>query len=209
MADRESGRLFVISAPSGTGKSSIVQRILEELPALEFSVSFTTRPSRAGEVDGKDYHFVDAGRFDTMIDEDAFLEWAEVHGERYGTGLAETRRVLASGRDLLLDVDVQGARAVLGGPLEAVAVMILPPDFETLQERLRGRGSEDDAQLALRLSKAREEAESYGRFDFLVINDDLEETVDDIRSIVKAERRRVARCEGDAQRILSTFPPRG
>lgn len=209
MADLTTGRLFVLSAPSGTGKSSVAQRLLAEVPGLEFSVSVTTRRARAGERDGKDYHFVGAERFDAMIAEGAFLEWAEVHGERYGTGLQETRRILDSGRDLLLDVDVQGARAVRHGPVEAISVMILPPDFETLRERLCGRGSEDDEQLALRLSRAREEAEDYRLFDFLVINDDLDETVDEIRSIVRAERRRVARCAGEARRILSTFPPRG
>lgn len=200
------GILFVISAPSGTGKSTVARDLVRRINGLEFSISFTTRPARDEEVEGKDYFFIDRERFEAMAREGAFLEWAPVFGNLYGTGLEVTRRVLAAGRDLLLDIDVQGARQVREGPVAAVSVMILPPDYGTLASRLAGRASEDTQGRELRLAQAREEAQEYEEFDYLVVNDDLEGTVDSIAAIVRAERRRTERCAAEAMRILDTFP---
>jgi guanylate kinase len=205
-AVKNTGTLFVISAPSGTGKSTVARRLLEQVPGLEFSVSYTTRAPRDGERRGGDYHFVDRERFEEMRREGAFLEWASVFGNLYGTGLEATRSALAEGRDLLLDIDVQGARQVRDGPVPAVSIMILPPDYRTLRERLDGRGSERDEERAKRLAEARDEVADFGRFDYVVINENLAGTLDDLRAIVRAERLRAARQAGPAGRILATFP---
>jgi guanylate kinase len=198
--------LFVLSAPSGTGKSSLCRRLIEEVPGLAFSVSYTTRHRRAGEENGKQYWFVDDDRFDAMIAEDAFLEWAEVFGRRYGTGRAATVEALRSGRDLLLDIDVQGARQVREAEEDAVSVFLLPPDFETLEARLRSRRSEAEGEVARRLALAGLEAEEFSQYDYLVVNDDLERATADLAAIVRAERCRTTRRRPQADRILETFP---
>ncbi len=200
------GVLFVISAPSGTGKSSVTKRLLESVEGIDFSVSYTTRPRRAGERDGREYHFVDDASFDAMVARDGFLEWAHVFGHRYGTGREATEAALDSGRDLLLDIDVQGARRVRDSGVAAVSVFLLPPDYATLQHRLRSRASDDEEQIRRRLALARQEADEYRHYDYLVINDRLEQAVEDVRSIVTAERRRVARLRAEAERTLATFP---
>jgi guanylate kinase len=202
------GVLFVLSAPSGTGKSSLCRRLIEEVPGLQFSVSFTTRRRRAGEENGKQYWFVDDGRFDAMVAEDAFLEWAQVFGHRYGTGRAATAHALAGGRDLLLDIDVQGARQVSEAGEDAISVFLLPPDFTTLEGRLRSRRSEDEGEVGRRLALAGAEAEEFAHYDYLVVNDDLERATADLAAIVRAERLRTARRSADAARILATFPHR-
>jgi len=201
-----SGILFVVSAPSGTGKSSVSRKLLEQDRGLEFSVSYTTRAPREQEADGREYHFVEREAFQRMIDAGEFLEWAEVFDERYGTGLDATRRALARGRDVLLDIDVQGARQVCRGPLPTVSVMLLPPAFDTLEQRLRGRDSEPESARVKRLARARGEAEAYTEFDYVVINDDLQPAVDAIACIVRAERSRTQRRDGDVQRVIATFP---
>jgi len=203
---QRAGILFVLSAPSGTGKTTVAREVVRRLSGIEFSVSFTTRSPRDGETDGEDYFFIDVSRFESMVVEGAFLEWARVFDNLYGTGLERTRRLLAEGRDLLLDIDVQGARQVRGGPVPAVAVMILPPDYATLTARLAGRGSESAEGRGRRLAEAREEAEEFSSFDYVVVNDDLEQTVESVVAIVRAERRRTGRCADEASRIVSTFP---
>jgi len=201
-----SGILFVISAPSGTGKTTVARGVQQELGDLDWSVSFTTREPREGEDDGREYHFIDPQTFSAMDAEGAFLECADVFGHRYGTGLAQTREKLAQGRDLLLEIDVQGAAQIRSSPIEAVSVMILPPDFATLEARLTGRGSEAAEQLARRLAKARVEAQEYRHFNYMVVNAELDRAVEQVASIVRAERRRVGHCAAAAQSILDDFP---
>jgi guanylate kinase len=200
------GTLFVISAPSGTGKSTVARRLVEATRGLEFSVSYTTRGPRPGEQEGKDYHFIGDAGFGAMVDEKAFLEWADVFGYRYGTGLEATRRILSEGRDLLLDIDIQGARQVRRGPVPAISIMLLPPDYATLEARLRGRGSEAEGQREDRLARARQEAGEYAEFDFLIINDQLDGALAELEAIVRAERCRTDRRRAEAERVLATFP---
>jgi len=200
------GILFVISAPSGTGKSTLSRGLLDRVGQLEFSVSYTTRPQREGERDGEDYHFVSPERFEAMRREGAFLEWASVFGQRYGTGIEATRSALGQGRNLLLDIDVEGARQVRESGMPNVSVMVLPPDFETLKARLRRRGSESAEQTARRLARARREAEDYRFFDYLVVNEDVDDTGSALETIVRAERRRTVHGAELAERILATFP---
>ncbi len=201
-----SGLLFALSAPSGTGKSTLAARLLERVPGLRFSVSYTTREPRQGEQNGREYHFVDRARFDEMVAQGAFLEWAQVFEQCYGTGLETTREILEGGTDVLLDIDVQGARQLADAPLPAVKMMLLPPDFPTLESRLRGRDSESDEIVRRRLSEARDELKRFEEFDYLVVNDDLNAATDALVSIVKAERLRPARAGERARQIMKTFP---
>jgi len=209
MHGNDRGTLFVISAPSGTGKSTLARRLIESVPGLRFSVSYTTRPRRAGEENGREYEFVDDARFDAMVASGGFLEWAHVFARKYGTGLAATQAALAAGADLLLDIDVQGARQVKASSLDAVLVFILPPDYDALAVRLTRRGSEDPAALAVRLDEARREALEYDRFDYVVVNADLEVASRQLAAIVTAESARTARCRERVREILSTFPAPG
>ena len=206
MEAQRTGLVFVIAAPSGTGKSTITERLLRAVPELGFSVSFTTRAPRPGERDGEHYHFVDPETFERMREAGAFLEWAEVFGQLYGTGLEATRSALALGRDLLLDIDVEGARQVRRTPIDSVSIMVFPPDFATLERRLAVRGSEDGPERTRRLARARNEATSYLEFDYLVVNRNLDDTLDGMVAILQAERRRARRCDAEARRILTSFP---
>lgn len=208
MATSSTGLLVVISAPSGTGKSTVARSLLAAVPELAFSVSHATRERRAGEEDGREYHFVTRAQFDAMVEAAEFLEWAEVYGQRYGTAREATRALLAAGRTLLLDIDVQGASQVRASGVPCVSIMLLPPDFRTLEARLRGRGSEDAAALAARLAQARHEVEGYREFDYVVVNHDVPATVEAIAAILRAERARAGRQDEQVRRILSSFPAR-
>jgi guanylate kinase len=202
----ERGILFVISSPSGGGKGTLIRRILTHMPRLGYSVSWTTRAPRKGEVNGRDYHFVTTEEFDAARERGEFLEWAIVHRHLYATSLKVVERELAAGRDIVLEIDVQGAATVRRTGIEAVSIFILPPSFEILRRRLVGRQSENPENLAVRLRNSRGEVEHYREFDYLVLNDDVERAATQLAAIVYAERARRARQERLAERVLATFP---
>jgi guanylate kinase len=199
------GILFVVSAPSGTGKTTLVERLVEVVPNLVMSRSYTSRAARAGEQDGVDYNFIDRPRFEGRIAAGEFLEWAEVFGNLYGTAAADTEGHLAAGRDLVLVIDVQGARKVRSRGLETVAVFVLPPSFEVLQRRLRGRSKDSDGAIARRLTVARQEVAAFNDYRYIVVNDELDACVDRLRGIVIAERARLTVMRPVAERIIRTF----
>jgi guanylate kinase len=184
------GTLFIISAPSGAGKTSLVKALLGQDPGLTVAVSYTTRASRPGEIDGVHYHFVDAAVFGAMVADDAFLEYAEVFGNRYGTAEASVRSELEAGRDLVLEIDWQGARQVRARFPAAVSIFILPPSVEVLEERLRGRGQDDARVIASRMAAARAEMSHHWEYAYLVVNDRFDEALASLACIVRAERLR-------------------
>lgn len=191
------GLMLVLSSPSGAGKSSIARAILGGDAAITMSVSVTTRPARQGEVDGRDYHFVDAARFDRLVAEDALLECAEVFTNRYGTPRAPVEAALAAGRDVLFDVDWQGFRQISANSGDdPVGVFILPPSRAELERRLRGRGQDDDAVIAQRMARAAAEMSHYRDYDYVVVNRDLEAAVAAVRAILAAERCKRGRQTG-------------
>src|SRR5216117_1560970 len=191
MPNKGRGLLFIVSAPSGAGKTTLVERLVEQTPHLKMSRSYTSRPMREGEVDGVDYNFVSRERFEAMVAVGEFLEWAEVFGNLYGTSAADTERVLAQGTDLVLVIDVQGARKVRRRGIETTAVFVMPPSLEVLERRLRGRSKDADDAIQRRLQIARQEVASYVEYDFVVINDEITAAVDRLRRIVVAERARL------------------
>ena len=196
------GNLIIVTAPSGAGKTTLVARMLERVDGIRPSISFTSRPARGGEKNGVDYHFVSRAEFQAMIDRGEFLEWAEVHGNPYGTSLKVVEDGLNAGLDVVTTIDVQGAeRARMIYP-DAVAVFILPPSLEALQRRLEARGSDDDGSRRLRLENARHELSHFPRFDYIVINDDLESATCELSAIVRAERCRTKRRAGSADELL-------
>lgn len=199
------GRLIVVSSPSGGGKGTLIRRALKIVPDVGYSVSFTTRDPRAGEVHGQHYFFVTPEEFKAMVSAGAFLEWAIVHGNLYGTACAQVERELAEGRDIILEIDVQGADSVRGLVQDAVTVFILPPSFEILRERLTARGTEDLEDLALRLRNSRAEVEAYDRFEYVIINDDADRAAAQLASVILAERARRERQEAAAARVLESF----
>jgi guanylate kinase len=168
------GRLFLVSAPSGAGKTTIVRRMVETTPGVGVSRSYTSRPVRAGECDGVDYHFVSAARFVELRDAGEFLEWAEVFGDFYGTGAPDTERRLSAGEDLVLVIDVQGARKVRAAGVENVGIFLMPPSFDDLEQRLRGRSRDPEAAIVRRLATAREEIKAFVEYDYIVVNDQIE-----------------------------------
>ena len=195
--------LLIISSPSGAGKTTLTHRLLQEFPELRFSVSHTTRKPRPNEVDGQDYHFVSEKAFREVLDEDGFAEWAEVHGNLYGTSVSEIERARTAGKaGLLFDVDYQGARQIKEKFPHAVGVFILPPSMEELRRRLEGRGSDDAESRKRRFDKAREEIEHYPVFDYLSVNDDLQRARAQLRGIVLAEGCRQWRAAPKAEALL-------
>lgn len=197
--------VIVVSGPSGAGKSTILQRVLLEVPRLLFSVSHTTRPPRPGEREGSDYHYVSRDEFQRLATGEKFVEWAEVHGQCYGTARSEYDRAAEEGVDLLLDLDVQGAKSVRKTFPDAVAIFILPPSYEHLERRLRSRGPADEATYARRLQVAAEELRMFPEYDYAIINYDLDESVESLKAIIRAARSRTRRVEPAARKILSTF----
>ena len=203
--DASRGLLFIVSAPSGTGKTTVVERLVERTPNLIMSRSYTSRTMRPGEVDGVDYTFVTRPRFEAMIAAVEFLEWADVFGNLYGTCAADTERHLASGLDVVLVIDVQGARQVRARGVAAATVFVLPPSFDVLERRLRGRSKDPEAEIQRRLAVAREEVAAFSEYDYLIVNDELDGAVKRLRGIVMAERSRLQRMRREAETIIRTF----
>ncbi len=197
--------VVVVSAPSGAGKTTVLVRALRELGGIRFSVSHTTRAPRGAERDGVEYHFVNRAEFERLRDAGGLLEWAEVHGNLYGTGVAELEKARAAGVDILLDVDVQGAEQVRRRIPEAVTVFILPPSYEVLEQRLRSRGQDDEAAMRRRLAAAGQEIDRFERYDYAIVNDYLDGGVVELKSIVRAARCRVAVMRDRVQAIERTF----
>jgi guanylate kinase len=195
--------LLIISSPSGAGKTTLTHRLLQEFPELRFSVSHTTRRPRPNEVDGQDYHFVDPQGFRQLIEQGSFAEWAEVHGNLYGTSLTEIDRARSDGKHgVLFDVDYQGARQIKEKFPEAAGVFILPPSMDELRRRLDSRGSDDEESRRRRLQKAQEEIEHYPFFDYMIVNDELQQALAELRGIVLAEGCRQWRVAAKAEALL-------
>lgn len=184
---------LVLSGPSGGGKTSVCGELLRRRDDVEFSISATTRAPRPGEAAGRHYRFVSRERFARMTETGELIEWAEVHGELYGTPRDQLEACLEAGRTLLLDIDVQGARGIREHVAEAVLVFLLPPSAESMLERLRGRGSEDEETLQRRMRSALAELDAVGEFDYAVVNEELAATVDAVEAILEAERRAMTR----------------
>jgi len=203
------GLLFVVSAPSGTGKTTVVERLVEVCPSLVRSRSYTSRPARPGEQDGVDYNFIERPAFEAMVARDGFLEWADVFGNLYGTGRQETESRLAAGFDLVLVIDVQGARQVRARAPDAVCVFLLPPSFEILESRLRGRCPDEERVIRRRLDAARAEVTAVDAYDYVVVNDELARCVGELCAVVTAERARLARRRPAVDSIVKTFRRQG
>lgn len=196
--------LLILSSPSGAGKTTLTRKLREKFPALRFSVSHTTRKPRANEVDGRDYHFVSRQEFDDLVAKDAFVEWAHVHDNCYGTSRAEIERARGESdcAGMIFDIDYQGARQIRAKEHDAVSVFILPPSMVELERRLRGRASESDEVVRRRFAVATTEIEHYGFFDYLVVNDDVESAFRHLEGIVLAERSRRFRRADLAESLL-------
>jgi guanylate kinase len=192
------GTIFILSAPSGAGKTTIYRAALKAIAGLEFSISLTTRAPREGEADGVDYSFVSEEEFKRRQLSGELAEWARVFESSYGTPRAPIDTAVGSGRDILLDIDIQGARQIRAKyPVDAVSIFVLAPTFEELAERLRGRATEDESKIQRRLQKAREEAQAYPEYDYLIVNDEIPKSVERLETIVNAERLKVSRLRGE------------
>ena len=199
------GILFVVSSPSGGGKGTLIQRVLNKVPNLSYSVSFTTRAPRNGEVDGREYFFVTPEKFEEMVAADEFLEWAHVHGKLYGTARRQVVQEISQGRDIILEVDVQGAASVRTLIADSVSIFILPPSFEVLRQRLEARGTDSPEELDLRLRNAPTELKDYSAFQYVIINDDADRAADQMTAIVEAERARLSRQGPRIKRVVEAF----
>ena len=202
------GQLFVVSAPSGTGKTTVVERLVQTVPDLVLSRSYTSRQTREGESNGVDYNFVTRSRFEEMIAAEEFLEWADVFGNLYGTCASDTERDLAQGQDVVLVIDVQGARQVRLRYRDTVGIFVMPPSFDVLEQRLRGRSKDAEDAMQRRLRTARNEVAAFSEYDYVIVNDELEACVDRLRAIVLAERARLTSVQAEAERIVDSFNER-
>jgi guanylate kinase len=202
---RERGQLFIVSAPSGTGKTTLVERLVQIVPNLRMSRSYTSRATRAGERDGVDYNFVSRERFESMVRNGEFLEWADVFGNYYGTAASDTDALLARGEDVVLVIDVQGARQVRSRGIETVGIFILPPSADVLERRLRGRSKDTEEQIRRRLQVACSEVPEFAHYEYVVVNDELDAAAERLRAIIVAERARVRAMRPRAQEIIETF----
>ncbi len=199
------GNLIIISSPSGGGKGTLIKEVLETVPNLGYSVSLTTRAPRFGEEDGRHYHFVSKTEFEREIAEGGFLEYAEVHGNFYGTSLRQIERITGEGRDVILEIDVQGAASVLDKVPDAVSIFILPPSFETLRSRLIARATEGQNDLELRLRNSYGEVMQYTRFKYVIINDEVAIAARKLGSVIIAERQLRDRQSEQIRGILDSF----
>jgi guanylate kinase len=202
------GLLFVVSAASGTGKTTVVERLVQLVPDLALSRSYTSRPMRNGERAGVDYNFVTRPRFEAMVAANEFLEWADVFGNLYGTCATDVERELTRGCDIVLVIDVQGARQVRLRYENTVGVFVLPPSFEVLEQRLRGRSRDPEEAMQRRLRTARNEVAAFAEYDYVIVNDELEACVERLRAIVLAERARLRSVRPEAERIVDSFTER-
>jgi guanylate kinase len=205
MSNNACGVLFIVSAPSGTGKTTVVERLVKVTEHLKMSRSYTSRAPRGDETDGVDYNFVSRETFDSMIAAGEFLEHADVFGNLYGTRAADTARCLESGDDVVLVIDVQGARKVRAAGLPHVAIFVLPPSYDVLEQRLRGRSKDSEDAIRKRLEVAREEVSAFDQYDYVVVNDQLDSSVERLKSIVLAERAKLKCMRPAALDILRTF----
>jgi len=206
MPDQDRSETFlmlIVSSPSGAGKTTLCSRLRAEFADLRFSVSHTTRKPRPTEVDGREYHFVDEATFEHMVEAHAFAEWAKVHDHYYGTSLREIELARVSFQGIIFDIDYQGARQIRAHFPEAVSAFILPPSLVELERRLRGRGTEDEGATLRRLSNAKREIAHYGLFDFVIVNDDIEQAYGRLRAVVFAERCRRERLALRCERLLA------
>jgi len=199
------GILYVVSSPSGGGKGTLIRRVLDVVPDLSYSVSYTTRAPRNGEVHGREYFFVDRPKFETMAAAGEFLEWANVHGNLYGTAAAQVVNETSAGVDLVLEVDVQGADSVRKLALDSVSIFILPPSPEILRQRLISRGTDTSEQLAVRLRNAPDELSQYEKFDYIIFNDEVERASAQLAAIVTAERARRSRQQTLVLDVINKF----
>jgi guanylate kinase len=199
------GILFIITSPSGGGKGTLIKEILRTVENISYSVSFTTRKRREGEIHGKDYFFVSPGEFENLVQQGDFLEYAKVHGNFYGTLHRQVKRETESGRDIILEIDVQGAENVKAKMPEAVSVFILPPSFEVLRQRLLARQTESEEDLQLRLKNAKTEVKFYKQFDYVIINEEKNKAVENLKSVITAERLRSVRQTDDVESIINSF----
>lgn len=200
------GNLIIISSPSGGGKGTLIREVLQSVPEVGYSVSFCTRERRFGEEDGRDYHFVSINEFKEKIDNGEFLEYAEVHGNYYGTSLIETERKLNAGLDIILEIDVQGALQVMKKvPGAAISIFIMPPSFEVLKARLTSRNTESPENLVLRLRNAHGEVEQYSRFGYVIVNDEVHVAARKLAAIILAERQRLVRQSDRINAIMESF----
>jgi len=200
-----SGNLIIISSPSGGGKGTLINKVLASSPEITLSVSYTTRQIRPGEEDGREYFFVSKEEFERLIDEGEFLEHAVVHGNYYGTSLAQVRKVMEAGKDIILEIDVQGAETIFSKMPEVVGIFILPPSYEVLESRLTRRGTEKKDEIDVRLENSFVEIEKYTLFRYSVVNDDIQRASDIIIGIINAERNRTDRQLGVITDILRSF----
>ncbi len=204
-----SGDLFILSAPSGAGKTTLIQRMFDQERTdgarMVFSVSHTTRAPRMGEVEGRDYYFVDRAAFQALVAADGFLEWAEVHGNLYGTSRQAVEERLESGVDVMLDIDVQGAEQVLARRPDAVSIFVLPPSYEALRERLTRRGLDSEEVIARRLAVSLSEIECYERYQYVIVNADVDKASAALAAIVVEKRHRLARMRDRVESVMEAF----
>lgn len=205
MLNDRRGLLFIVSAPSGTGKTTLVERLVQILPNLRMSRSYTSRAARPGERDGLDYNFITREEFERRISSCDFLEWADNFGNYYGTSASDVDEALKRGQDVVLVIDVQGARQVKARGADHTAIFVLPPSFGVLEQRLRGRSKDTEEQMQRRLARARAEASCYSDYDYVVVNDELESTVVRLQEIIAAERSRMHRMKAVAESIIKSF----